>query len=64
MVSGVKSIGSMTFPLEPPLFAIIASFNSFTVAKLQILFELWRVLTGNVADTAKIISIRTFGDVG
>ena len=36
----------------------------FPVAKLQILFELWRVLTGNVADTAKIISIRTFGDVG
>jgi len=38
-------------------------FGCFIVrlgAKLQILFELWRVLTGNVADTAKIISMHRF----
>ena len=47
--------------IEPMRFEcfIVISF-----AKLQILFELWRVLMGNVADTAKIISIRTFGYIG
>ena len=43
--------------IEPMRFECLLSFLA---ANLQIHFELWRVLTGNVADTAKIISIRRF----